>query len=155
MEKLVFLLLLVIAVSARKSPEWDYRSEAKKVNMRGCANLTNVLDNWKFAIMTQIKDLLLYDHQTVLPDYGRIHTLSEALDDLYKEFNALKERLIELTNKFEGVELFVDELKAVRHAARIGERRVQSTHEKPGNDGPQRRRVVVRKVKKQVAKPST
>ncbi|XP_078082122.1 uncharacterized protein LOC144501972 [Mustelus asterias] len=156
MEKLLFLLLLLaIVASARRSREWDYRSDAKKVNIRGCANLTNVLDNWKFAIMTQIKDLLLYDHQTVLPDYGRIHTLSEALDDLYKEFNALKERLIELTNKFEGVELFVDELKASRYATRIGERRVQSTHEKLGSDGPRRTRVVVRKVKKQVVKPST
>ncbi|GCC25220.1 hypothetical protein chiPu_0003628 [Chiloscyllium punctatum] len=155
MEKLVLVLLLAMASSARRSREWDYRSEAKKVNMRGCANLTNVLDNWKFAITTQIKDMLLYDHQTVLPDYGRIHTLSEALDDLYKEFNALKERLIELTNKFEGVELFVDELKAARHATRIGERRVQSTHEKPGNDGPRRTRVVVRKVKKPVSRPST
>ncbi|GCB72123.1 hypothetical protein scyTo_0001833, partial [Scyliorhinus torazame] len=154
MEKLLFLLLLAGGVSARKSREWDHRSDARKVNMRGCANLTNVLDNWKFAIMTQIKDLLLHDHQTVLPDYGRIHTLSEALDDLYREFNALKERLIELTSKFEGVELFVDELKAARHAVRIGERRVQSTYEKLGSDGP-RRRVVVRKVKKQVIKPRT
>uniref|UniRef100_V9L096 Si:ch73-127m5.3 n=1 Tax=Callorhinchus milii TaxID=7868 RepID=V9L096_CALMI len=144
MEKLAFLLLLFIAVSAQKYPEWDYKTEARKVNMRGCSNLTTVLDNWKFAIMTQIKDLLLYDHQTVLPDYGRIHTLSEALDDLYKEFNALKERMIELTNKFETVELFVDEMKASRQTVRNGGRRVQSVNE----DGLRKRRVVIRKVKK-------
>uniref|UniRef100_A0A8D2LQF2 Uncharacterized protein n=1 Tax=Varanus komodoensis TaxID=61221 RepID=A0A8D2LQF2_VARKO len=113
----IFSLLLFVAVSCAAKPkrqqatsEWDYRSEAEKVNMKGCANLTIVLDNWKFAIMTQIKNLLLHDHQTVLPDYGRIKPLSDALDDLYKEFNALKERLGELTTRFEGVESFVDEM---------------------------------------------
>lgn len=43
----------------------------EKSTLRGCANLTLVLDNWKYAIMTQVKDLLLKDHSTVLPDYGR------------------------------------------------------------------------------------
>ena len=46
-------------------------SSAQKVNGRGGANLTLVLDNWKYAIMTQVRDLLLHDHSTVLPDYGR------------------------------------------------------------------------------------
>ncbi|KAL2078390.1 hypothetical protein ACEWY4_026075 [Coilia grayii] len=64
--------------------------------------------------MTQVKDLLLNDHSTVLPDYARIEPLSEALSDLYKEFNALKERLGELTTKFEGVEGFVDDMRAGR-----------------------------------------
>uniref|UniRef100_H3BGM5 Si:ch73-127m5.3 n=1 Tax=Latimeria chalumnae TaxID=7897 RepID=H3BGM5_LATCH len=112
----VLYLLLFVAVSAavkrkRQFAEWDYRTEAEKVNMKGCSNLTTVLDNWKFAIVTQIKDLLLHDHQAVLPDYGRIQGLSEALDDLYKEFNALKERLGELTTRFDGVESFMDQMR--------------------------------------------
>ncbi|KAM8945663.1 uncharacterized protein RCH25_048974 [Pelodytes ibericus] len=123
MDRRSLLCLLLIfgmayAIKKKREPaEWDYRSEAEKVNMRGCANLTTVLDNWKFAIMTQFRNLLLYDHHTVLPDYGRIKSLSEALDDLYKEFNALKERLGELTTKFDGVEAFVDEMTTRRHMA--------------------------------------
>uniref|UniRef100_A0A669EQW3 Si:ch73-127m5.3 n=1 Tax=Oreochromis niloticus TaxID=8128 RepID=A0A669EQW3_ORENI len=89
----------------------------QRVNTRGCANLTLVLDNWKYAIMTQVKDLLLHDHNTVLPDYGRIQPLSEALGDLYKEFNSLKERLAELTTKFDGVEAFVDDVRLGRSPA--------------------------------------
>uniref|UniRef100_A0A8C7DLI2 Uncharacterized protein n=1 Tax=Oncorhynchus kisutch TaxID=8019 RepID=A0A8C7DLI2_ONCKI len=56
---------------------------------RGCVNLTLV---------------------SVLPDYGR----SLLHQDLYKEFNALKERLEELTTMFEGVETSVDDMRAGR-----------------------------------------
>lgn len=38
---------------------------------KGCANLTLILDNWRFAITSQLRNLLLQDHHTVLPDYGR------------------------------------------------------------------------------------
>lgn len=44
---------------------------AQRAPAKGCANLTLVLDNWRFAITSQLKNLLLFDHQTVLPDYGR------------------------------------------------------------------------------------
>uniref|UniRef100_A0AAZ3R054 Uncharacterized protein n=1 Tax=Oncorhynchus tshawytscha TaxID=74940 RepID=A0AAZ3R054_ONCTS len=70
----------------------------EKVNTRGC-----------FTIMNQVKDLLLNDHSSVLPDYG-----SWVYPDLYKEFNALKERLGELTTMFEGVESSVDDMRAGR-----------------------------------------
>ncbi|KAG8006555.1 hypothetical protein GBF38_021004, partial [Nibea albiflora] len=73
--------------------EWNFRDGSDKVNMRGVANLTQILDNWRFDILDKMKGLLQNDHQSLLPDYARIQPLSEALDDLYKEFNALKTHL--------------------------------------------------------------
>ncbi|XP_077590961.1 uncharacterized protein LOC144208810 [Stigmatopora nigra] len=94
--------------------EWNYRDGSGRVNMRGVANLTEILDNWRFDILNQMKGLLENDHQSLLPDYARIQPLAEALDDLYKEFNALKAHLGELTEKFTAMETFVDEVKASR-----------------------------------------
>uniref|UniRef100_A0A671XP24 Si:ch73-127m5.3 n=1 Tax=Sparus aurata TaxID=8175 RepID=A0A671XP24_SPAAU len=130
-----------------------------------CANLTLVLDNWKYAIMTQVKDLLLHDHSTVLPDYGRIQPLSDALGDLYKEFNALKERLAELTTKFDGVESFVDDMRSGRKPAPLrGEPRPPGSlpagmeaaaADARGRGQGRRTRVVVRRVKKPKLQKST
>ncbi|KAI1884407.1 hypothetical protein AGOR_G00226090 [Albula goreensis] len=116
-KKLLALLCLVALCLGQKKRrqqtlEWDPKVYEEKMNTRGCSNLTQVLDNWKFAIMTQVKELLLNDHSVVLPEYGRIQPLSDALGDLYKEFDALKGRLGELTSKFEGVETFADEIRA-------------------------------------------
>ncbi|KAE8282744.1 hypothetical protein D5F01_LYC18133 [Larimichthys crocea] len=94
--------------------EWNFRDGSDKVNMRGVANLTQILDNWRFDILNQMKGLLQNDHQSLLPDYARIQPLSEALDDLYKEFNALKTHLGDLTEKFVAIETFIDEVKASR-----------------------------------------
>ncbi|XDV13253.1 hypothetical protein PO909_001701, partial [Leuciscus waleckii] len=119
--KLLFLTMTVVIVCGQRrrtaKEEWNYRDGSEKVNMRGVANLTQVLDDWRFDILNQVKGLLQNDHQSLLPDYSRIQPLSEALDDLYKEFNALKTHLGELTEKFGPLETFIDELKTERASA--------------------------------------
>ncbi|XP_054149144.1 uncharacterized protein LOC128948450 isoform X1 [Melozone crissalis] len=90
---------------------------AQRPPARGCANLTLVLDNWKFAITSQLRNLLLSDHQTVLPDYGRIPALSGALDELYRDFRGLKEQLGRLSDRFAHLEASVEQLSRARGAA--------------------------------------
>ncbi|XP_051569883.1 uncharacterized protein si:ch211-76l23.4 [Myxocyprinus asiaticus] len=137
-ESLLFLTVAVVLVCGqRRRPakeEWNYRDGAEKVNMRGVANLTQVLDDWRFDILNQIKGLLQNDHQSLLPDYSRIQPLSEALDDLYKEFNALKAHLGELTEKFVPLETYIDELKTERANANASP------------TSPVRRRVIKKKI---------
>uniref|UniRef100_A0A3Q3X6K1 Uncharacterized protein n=1 Tax=Mola mola TaxID=94237 RepID=A0A3Q3X6K1_MOLML len=116
---LVFLAAGTVTVLAQRrrpavtsTDDWNYRDGSERVNMRGVANLTQILDNWRFDILTQMRGLLQNEHQSVLPDYARIQPLSDALDDLYKEFNALKTRLGDLTEKFSAIETFIDDMKA-------------------------------------------
>lgn len=115
MKNILNLLSLMCLCTAQqkwtKTSEWDQRD---KSNGKSCSNLTQVLDNWKYAIMYQVKDMLVNDHTSVLPEYVRIQGLSDAVGDLYKQFDTLKENLGKLTTKFDSVESFVDDLQAGR-----------------------------------------
>ncbi|XP_064532252.1 uncharacterized protein LOC135424694 [Pseudopipra pipra] len=122
MTRLLLPLLLLTALGStaklkRRPAAWDDGGEAQRPLTRGCANLTLVLDNWKFAITSQLRNLLLADHQTVLPDYGRIPALSGALDELYRDFRALKEQLGGLSERFAHLEASVEQLSRARGAA--------------------------------------
>ncbi|KAJ8251027.1 hypothetical protein GJAV_G00216310 [Gymnothorax javanicus] len=133
---LVLLVAMVAVLAQRRRPakdEWNYRDGSEKVSMRGVANLTQVLDNWRFDILNEMKNSLLNDHQSVLPDYGRIQPLSEALDDLYKEFNALKAHLGDLSEKVVAIETFMDELKTERAASVIPVKRRVIKKKVPGS----------------------
>lgn len=48
----------------------------------------------------------------------RIRPLSDAVGDLYRQFNTLKDDLAKLTSRFDGVEAFVDDLKQGRLSLR-------------------------------------
>ncbi|XP_076843443.1 uncharacterized protein LOC143488548 [Brachyhypopomus gauderio] len=112
MMKALDLLLLLSLCAAQRRWSQETLEHRDKANSKICSNLTQVLDNWKYAIMYQVKDLLVNNHASVLPEYVRIQPLSDAVDDLYKQFNTLKENLAKLTENFDKVETFVDEIQA-------------------------------------------
>uniref|UniRef100_A0A8C5ENK3 Si:ch211-76l23.4 n=1 Tax=Gouania willdenowi TaxID=441366 RepID=A0A8C5ENK3_GOUWI len=73
---LMLAVTTVTVVAQRRRPtstssEWNYRDGSEKVNMRNVANLTQVLDDWRFDILSQMRNLLQNEHQSVLPDYAR------------------------------------------------------------------------------------
>ncbi|XP_036445142.1 uncharacterized protein si:dkey-282h22.5 [Colossoma macropomum] len=109
---LAVLWLVSLCAAQRKKWTQETLELRDKTNGKSCSNMTQVLDNWKYAIVHQVKDLLVNDHASVLPEYVRIKPLSDAVGDLYKQFNTLKENLAKLTNEFDKVEGFVDELQA-------------------------------------------
>lgn len=81
----------------------------------------------------------------------RIQPLSDALGELYSEFNTLKERLADLTTQFNKVEAFVDGVRTGRKPDRPRgpHRPLPGTAEAGAKDARGRapgRRVVVRRV---------
>ncbi|XP_069763859.1 uncharacterized protein [Narcine bancroftii] len=77
---------------------------ADRVNINGVGSITRLLNQWGNRIFKQVKDTVLSKPQDVLPDYSRIQPFSEALDDLFREAQALKKRLGDLTESLAGLE---------------------------------------------------
>uniref|UniRef100_UPI0037E8A507 uncharacterized protein n=1 Tax=Semicossyphus pulcher TaxID=241346 RepID=UPI0037E8A507 len=138
MKRVLVLLGMILTCGAQKWKQEASRLDPKAEQKDGktCSNLTQVLDNWKFAIVTQVKDLLINDHAAVLPEYNRIQPLSDALGDLYRQFNALKDELAGLSAKFDSVEGFVEDLKDGRSA--LPQRPVQRLPPRVGLRSPMR-----------------
>ena len=124
-----------------------------------CCN--NVIVFYLYVPLTsslRVKIAFIVSNKSEFPSL-RIQPLSDALGDLYGEFNALKVRLSELTVKFEEVEGFVDDVRSGRKPSQPrGEARPQGWQPGEGraagfNAGVQgrRRRVVVRRIKKPAA----
>ncbi|XP_072348671.1 uncharacterized protein [Scyliorhinus torazame] len=99
------LLTLFLALAqTSQHGRWNYRDGADRVNINGVRSVTRLLDHWGNRIFKHVKDTMISDPQTVLPDYSRIQPLSEALDDLFKEVRALKKRIADLTESLTGLE---------------------------------------------------
>ncbi|XP_042249393.1 uncharacterized protein LOC122967783 isoform X1 [Thunnus albacares] len=140
------VLVLFCMISTCRAQKWKQETspwdpKVEPTDAKTCSNLTQVLDNWKFAILTQVKDLLINDHSSVLPEYSRIQPLSDALGDLYKQFNTLKDELGALTAKLDRVEAFVDDLKDGR--SRLPQRPIQRIHPNVGLRSPMRAQMRV------------
>uniref|UniRef100_A0A3Q2Y029 Si:dkey-282h22.5 n=1 Tax=Hippocampus comes TaxID=109280 RepID=A0A3Q2Y029_HIPCM len=113
-------LLLLCMIQVARSQKWKQETphwypkggvNIERKDGKACSNLTQILDNWKFAILTRMKELLINDHASVLPEYSRIAPLSDALGELHRQFNALKNDLASLSTKLDGVEAFVEGIK--------------------------------------------
>ncbi|XP_061700997.1 uncharacterized protein LOC133513923 [Syngnathoides biaculeatus] len=106
------VLFLLCVIPAVPSQQWKQETPGRyPKDAKPCTNLTQILDNWKFAILSQLKELLINDHASVLPEYSRIGPLSDALRELHGRFDTLKDDLAGLTAKLDGVEAFVDRAK--------------------------------------------
>ncbi|KAM4652848.1 uncharacterized protein O3C94_015055 [Discoglossus pictus] len=83
--------------------KWNYREGAGKVNILGTRSITGTLEKWANEIFNEGKNMLMYQPQILLPDYTGIRSLSEALDHVLRDVNALKKRLGELNERFDGL----------------------------------------------------
>lgn len=82
---------------------------------------------------------------------SRIQPLSAALGDLYQEFSSLKERVAAFTDRFRGVEAFVDDVQSGRTSVPPRLRALLPGETAVGGRPPRRRvKVIVRRVKKPV-----
>ncbi|XP_068178490.1 uncharacterized protein si:ch211-243a20.3 [Antennarius striatus] len=113
----LMMVLMVVAIaaeaySASKENEldsgyWNYREGADSVNVAPVRSVTRVLDTWGKRIFNELKTLLHSQPNTLLPDYSRVHPLSESVNDLFREVSLLRRRINELSHRLAILEPFL------------------------------------------------
>ncbi|XP_068607106.1 uncharacterized protein si:ch211-243a20.3 [Brachionichthys hirsutus] len=112
---LMALMAVAMATGARSASEenepdygyWNYREGADSVNVAPVRSVTRVLDAWGKSIFNEIKTLLHSQPNTLLPDYSRVHPLSESVSDLFREASLLRRRVTELAHRLAILEPFL------------------------------------------------
>ncbi|OCT85471.1 hypothetical protein XELAEV_18023639mg [Xenopus laevis] len=155
------LLILVTTPHANKEfvdqyEKWNYREGANKVNIVGIHSITGFLEKWGNEIFSAGKDILMYQPELLLPDYSGIRSLAQALDDLLRDVNLLKKRLVELNERLNGINRVfarkrlrmaprkpISSPKNVTHLIQIQEKLTPP----PNRPFPVRRRVYIRRRK--------
>ncbi|KAM9315279.1 uncharacterized protein KZ484_024951 [Pholidichthys leucotaenia] len=109
---LMVLMVVAMGTGARAADEenevdygyWNYREGADSVNLASVRSVTRVLDAWGRRIFSEIKTLLHSQPSTLLPDYSRVHPLSESVNDLFREVSLLHRRITELSHRLATLE---------------------------------------------------
>ncbi|KAM4022753.1 uncharacterized protein ACNLHF_027750 isoform 1-T3 [Anomaloglossus baeobatrachus] len=91
--------------------KWNYREGAGKVNLLGTRSITRTLEKWGNEIFSEGKNILMYQPQSLLPDYTGIRSFAEAIDDLLRDVNSLKKRLSELNDRLDSINRGVIRMK--------------------------------------------
>lgn len=87
------IIIIIFCISSK----FTLSVPAEKVNMRGVANLTQVLDNWRFDILNQMRGLLQNDHQSLLPDYARYRGGGVEFELRGYEWDKLMSEIVQVT----------------------------------------------------------
>ncbi|CAJ0954746.1 unnamed protein product [Ranitomeya imitator] len=90
--------------------KWNYR-EGGKVNLLGTRSITRTLEKWGNEIFSEGKNILMYQPQSLLPDYNGIRSFAEAIDDLLRDVNSLKKRLSELNDRLDSINRSIIRMK--------------------------------------------
>lgn len=157
---LTFLSLVALPHGEKKVidqlEKWNYREGAEKVNLLGTRSITRTLEKWGNEIFSEGKDILMYQPQSLLPEYTGIRSFAEAIDDLLRDVRSLKKRFSELNDRLDNINRGIIRMK-LRMAPRnfsspprslrvVAQRQEKLTHP-PNRPFSVKRRVYIRRRK--------